>query len=41
MLQATIPGGFIIATQAISLSSVGAAWETELSLRRTVFVNHK
>jgi NADPH:quinone reductase-like Zn-dependent oxidoreductase len=41
MLQATIPGGFIIATQAMPLSSVEAAWETELSLRRTVFVNQK
>src|SRR5580704_9643076 len=41
MLQATIPGGFIIATRAIPLSSVEAAWETELSLRRTVFVNQK
>jgi NADPH:quinone reductase-like Zn-dependent oxidoreductase len=41
MLQATIPGGFTIATRAIPLSSVEAAWNTEAGSRRTVFVNQK
>jgi NADPH:quinone reductase-like Zn-dependent oxidoreductase len=39
MLQATIPGGFTIATQAMPLSSVEAAWNSDAGLPRIVFIN--
>jgi NADPH:quinone reductase-like Zn-dependent oxidoreductase len=40
MLQATVPAGFTIATEAIPLSSVETAWNTDAGLR-VVFVNPK
>jgi len=39
LLQATIPGRFAIATQAVPLSTVEAAWNAKAGLHRTVFVN--
>lgn len=37
LLQATVPGGFEIATTAVPLSEVEQAWPTDDSRRRTVF----
>jgi NADPH:quinone reductase-like Zn-dependent oxidoreductase len=37
LLQATVPGGFKIATQAVPLSKVEQAWSKDDSTRRTVF----
>jgi NADPH:quinone reductase-like Zn-dependent oxidoreductase len=39
VLQAAAPGGLKIATQAIPLSAVAAAWNAKGDSRRTVFVN--
>jgi len=37
LLQATVPGGFKIATRAVPLSDVEQAWPNDDSTRRTVF----
>jgi NADPH:quinone reductase-like Zn-dependent oxidoreductase len=39
LLQATLPGRFTIATEAVPLSAVEAAWNTREGPARTVFVN--
>jgi hypothetical protein len=38
VLQASVPGDFEIATTAAPLSEVTAAWSTETSQNRTVFL---
>ncbi len=37
-LQATVPGGFEIATKTVPLSEVEAAWATEMNQPRAVFI---
>jgi hypothetical protein len=36
-MQATVPGGFKIATQIFPLSEVEHVWATAMSMPRTVF----
>ena len=38
VLQASVPGGFEVATTAVPLSEITTAWSTEASQARTVFV---
>jgi hypothetical protein len=41
VLEATIPGGFKIATKAVPLSEVERAWAEDQSGRRLVFTMHQ